>query len=273
MYRYHKYFNLFGGEKMKKKLLALLLATTMSLSLIACGGGKEETATEEAAVEEEAVEEAVEEETTVELSGDYTEEQAACVAEYEQMLADYNAMIDLARETPEIMADDELTGVLNELSASIDEITEMMADPANITDEFIAGLDPVMVSVYSTINRINNMAELLPILTIAGVGVDEEENTYWFAFNEEETVGAMVILSADQTQNLACSGAMTVAEDGTYTISNEEYEMSMLVEAVEDGLVLTMQDGTEVGMVGAEPKEVIDMMLAIEEGTENVNEQ
>ena len=194
------------------------------------------------------------------------------VEAYEQMLNDYNAAIDFANEVPEILEDQELVDKMNELSAAIEENTELMGDPANLTDEFLAKLEVAMTQTYTTINRLNALGELLPILTIAGVGADEEGNTYYFAFNEEETVGAMVILSADQTQNVACSGAMTVAEDGTYTISNDEYEMSMLIEVVEDGLILTMQDGTEVGMVGAEPRAVVDAMLAVQEVTENVIE-
>ena len=163
--------------------------------------------------------------------------------------------------------------MMNELTAVIEENTELMQDPANLTDDFLANLEVAMAKTYVTINRLNALGELLPILTSAGVGMDEAENTYYFAFNEDQTVGAMVILSADQTQNLACSGTMTVTEDGVYTISNDEYEMSMLVEVVEEGLVLTMQDGTMVAMVGAEPRAVVDAMLSIEEATTNVNEQ
>ena len=55
---------------MKKRLLAILMAVAMSMSLIACGGGEEEAATKEVAVEEETVEEeaVVEEEVTEDAS-------------------------------------------------------------------------------------------------------------------------------------------------------------------------------------------------------------
>lgn len=193
---------------------------------------------------------------------------------YEQMINDYNAAIDLANEVPELLEDEELVNAMNELTAGIDTITELMADPANMTDEFLANLETSMELTYVTINRVNSLAELLPILTIAGAGADEAENTYWFACSEDETVGVMVILSADQTQNVYCAGSMVINEDGTYTIYDEDgYTMTMAVEVVEDGLLLTMQDGTQVGMFAAAPKDVIDIMLAIEEGTENVNAQ
>ena len=261
---------------MKKRLLAILMATVMSMSLIACGGGEEEAVTNEAtveeAVEEEAVEEEVAEEEVTEATGDYTEEQMAYIESYNQMLDDYNAVIEYANGVPELLADEELVNVMNELATGIDDITVLLEDPANLTDEFIAKLEVAMDETYVTLNRIQSLAELLPILTIAGYGEDEEGNSYYFAFNEEETVGAMVILSADQTQNVYCAGDMVVSEDGTYTISDGEYEMSMLVEVIEEGLAITMQDGTVVGMVGAEPREVVDAMLAIEEATENINE-
>lgn len=259
---------------MKKRLLAILMAAAMSMSLIACGGGEEEAATKEVAVEEETVEEdaVVEEEVVEEATGGYTEEQMAYIEAYNQMLDDYNTVIDMANEVPQLLENQELVDVMNELAAGIEDMTELMSDPANLTDEFLAGVDVAMDQTYVTLNRLQALAELLPILTIAGVGADEEENTYYFAFNEEETVGAMVILSADQTQNVYCAGDMVVSEDGTYTISDGEYEMSMLVEVVEDGLAITMQDGTVVGMVGVEPMAVVDAMLSIQEATENVNE-
>lgn len=264
---------------MKKRVLAILMAAAMSMSLIACGGGEEEAATKEVAVEEETVEEdaveedaVVEEEVVEEATGDYTEEQMAYIEAYNQMLDDYNTVIDMANEVPQLLEKQELVDVMNELAAGIEDMTELMSDPANLTDEFLAGVDVAMDQTYATLNRLQTLAELLPILTIAGVGADEEENTYYFAFNEEETVGVMVILSADQTQNVYCAGDMVVSEDGTYTISDGEYEMSMLVEVVEDGLAITMQDGTVVGMVGAEPMAVVDAMLSIQEATENVNE-
>ena len=75
---------------MKKRLLAILMATAMSMSLIACGGGEEEAATKEVATEE-----AVEEEAAVEEVADveYTEEQQAFVDEYLQLCEDYDAAI------------------------------------------------------------------------------------------------------------------------------------------------------------------------------------
>ena len=75
---------------MKKKLLGLLMAVTMSMALIACGGGEEEATTKEVATEEAVVEEATEE--TEEMTDvEYTEEQQAFVDEYLQLCDDYDA--------------------------------------------------------------------------------------------------------------------------------------------------------------------------------------
>lgn len=61
-------------DKMKKRLLAVLMAATMSMALIACGGGEEAATTQEGtvevAVEEDAAEEAVVEEVTEEATAE-----------------------------------------------------------------------------------------------------------------------------------------------------------------------------------------------------------
>ena len=127
---------------MKKKLLALLMATTMSMALVACGGS-EEAATEEVAVEEtveeEATEEVVEEEAseeTVEMS----EEEAAMRAVFTSAIAG----ADEAENTYWFLFDDELTfGAFVILTADytqsvnvVGEITSRDEDGALvITDE------------------------------------------------------------------------------------------------------------------------------------------
>lgn len=258
---------------MKKRLLAILMATAMSMALIACGGGEEETVTKDAPTEDVAENDTEADTEEAEApAGDYTEEQVAALEAYQKMLDDYNAAVDAANAVPQITENQELVDVMNQAAATIDEITTLMDDAANLNDQFFTDLDVFVGQTYVLINRLQELSELLPILTIAGYGEDEAANQYYFAMNEEETVGAMVILSADQTQNVYCAGEMVVSEDGTYTISNGEYEMSMLVEVIEEGLAITMQDGTIVGMVGADPFDVVDAMLAIQEATENVNE-
>jgi ABC-type glycerol-3-phosphate transport system substrate-binding protein len=72
---------------MKKKLLSVLMAAVLSISLVACGG--EETTEAPAA------------ETTVE-AGDYTEEQIAFIEEYQKLIDDYNAAVDVFNANEEL---------------------------------------------------------------------------------------------------------------------------------------------------------------------------
>ena len=118
---------------MRKKLLALLVATTMSMALIACGGG-EDTATTEVAVEE------TEEEATVEETVEMSEEEAALRAAFTTAIAGS----DEADNTYWFLFDDELTfGAFVILSADytqsvnvVGEITSRDEDGALvITDE------------------------------------------------------------------------------------------------------------------------------------------
>ena len=181
---------------MKKKLLAILMATAMSMTVIACGGSGEEAA---APAQEETAEDVTVDEVE-EVSADYTKEQAALLDEFQQMVDNYNVAVDAANQVSQITEDEELVNIMNELTAEIDSMTELLADPANMTEEFMTGLRGAMEQTYATINRLNSLSELLPILTIAGVGVDEEENTYLFAFNEEETVGSPVFILITQSE-------------------------------------------------------------------------
>ena len=119
---------------MRKKLLALLVATAMSMALIACGGS-EEAATTEVATEEATVKEVAVEETT-----DMSEEEAALKAIFTGAIAG----ADEAENTYWFLFDDELTfGAFVILSADytqsvnvVGEITSRDEDGALvITDE------------------------------------------------------------------------------------------------------------------------------------------
>ena len=231
---------------MMKKLLVLLLSAMMVFSLVACG----------------------DEDTT----GGYTKEQQEYVDAYNKMLKDYQAAIDIANDTPALVNDKELTDSINEVTDDINTIAEAMEDPETFTDELMNQLDDVIDAAYVIANRIETYAELLPVFTIAGVGTDEDENTYWYACNEDETVGAMVIMTADQKQNVYCIGEMKVDKNDIYTIKDEEGNtMTMKMEVEGDIVYITMQNGAKVTMMGAKPSDVIEMMLTIDETTENIN--
>ena len=132
-----------GGEKMKKKLLALLMATTMSMALVACGGS-EEAATEEVAVEEAVEEEAASEEVAEEEASEETVEMSEEEAAMRAVFTGAIAGSDEAENTYWFLFDDELTfGAFVILTADytqsvnvVGEITSREEDGALvITDE------------------------------------------------------------------------------------------------------------------------------------------
>lgn len=267
---------------MKKKLLAILMATVMSMSLIACGGG-EESARGEATVEvEESAE--VEEEATEEVAGDYTEEQLAFVDEFNTMVDEYNAAIDKFNATPELSENQELVDIMNTLTEAINDVTEICNDPSLLTDENMELLRTTsFVETYKLIDEINayesgaesgevsDKDALASLFTMAGCGADEADNTYYFLCDDEITVAAFVILSADTTQSANVVGQVTDNGDGSLTVTGEGGEyITFMVEEVEDGLLLTLEDGTVVTLVPWDINEAIDFVLAIDEGTEIV---
>lgn len=263
---------------MKKKLLALLLAAAMSMSLMACGGSEEATT-------ETATETTVEE--TTEVEGDLTEEQAAFVEEFNTMVEEYNAAIDLAGTIPEITEDEELVAVLNEATASIDEAAEIISDPANLTPEIMESFRVAFADTYTLIDEINALAgtesgeemtgeeALRTLFTSALVGADEAENTYWFLFDDELTIGACVILSADYTQSVNVLGTVSADGDAMVITDDEtgDYVKFTVTEEGADYLVVQFEEGNEVTVINDSLDEVIEMVLAIDEMTEIVDER
>lgn len=243
---------------MKKKLVAILLATVVSMGLVACGGDQEVGTTVE---------------NSVEVNGDYTEEQQALVNEYLELAELYDAATTKIEETPELAADTELVKVADELANEIIEVAEILQDPANLTEEVMAGLRIAFDETYVFIEQVNVTADLLPILTVAGWGVDEANNSYYFACDESISTGAFVGLSADGTENVKCVGEIVESGDTALTINDADgYTTTFEVEQTETGLVLTLQNGTVVEMEAAQPKQVIEAIVTIVTSTQNVNQ-
>lgn len=136
-------------DKMKKRLLAVLMAATMSMALIACGGGEEAATTQEGtvevAVEEDAAEEAVVEEVTEEATEEATAEEEMSPEEIlKSVFTGAIVGADEEENTYWFLFDDELTyGAFVILSADyttsinvVGEITSRDEDGALvITDE------------------------------------------------------------------------------------------------------------------------------------------
>lgn len=267
---------------MKKKMLAVLLLVSLTLSLTACGGGEDTSAADEAVVATDVTDVTDDAGSTAE----YTEEQAQFAQEYIDMCAAYDEAVNLVNATPELLEDQELVTVMNDLTASIDSVDELFEDPANLTPEAMDELRTAFADVYSFIDEVNNLVgavssdgeanavdDLASVLTIAYGGADDAGNTYYFACDQDVTFGSYFILSADMTQNAYCVGNIVDNGDGTLTINDEEgYTTTFAVEEAEGGVILTLEDGTTVGMAAWEPSEIIEMMLTIEQQTQNVNQ-
>lgn len=261
---------------MKKKLAAILMTTVLSLSLAACGGSKDtaKTQSKEAGEENQNLEES-----------NFTEEQAQLAQEYLDMCEAYDEAVDLVNATPELLEVQELVDAMNELTTAIDEADECFADPELLTDEVMEGLRASFAETYKFIDEVTALAgnaenaevmdadALAEIFTIGYCGADEEENTYYFVCDDAVSVGGIVILSSDVTQNLNVVGDIVDNGDGSVTINDDTgYSITFFVEEDEEGdLILTLQDGTQVAMGAYDAKEVIDMMMTIDEETENIN--
>lgn len=267
---------------MKKKLLALFMAATMSMALIACGGDEKEAAATEAVTEEAATEEAAEETTDVE----YSEEQAAFVDEFNTMVDAYNVAVDAFNATPELTEDQELVDVLNEATTAIDEAAEIISDPANLTAEIMDSYRTAFADTYALIDAINEAVgtgdlageisgeeALRALFTTALAGADEAENTYWFLFNNDLTMGACVILSADYTQSVNVLGTVSADGDAMVITDDEtgDYVKFTVTEEGEDYLVVQFEEGNEVTIINEELDSVIETVLAIDETTEIMN--
>lgn len=266
---------------MKKRVLAILMATVMSLALVACGGGKEE-APAEAPVKSETAETPAKSEAEEEAA--YTDEQMALAEEFDAMVEAYNAAIEVLEANPELKEGQEDT--INELTAAIEEATEWFADPELLTTEVMDGLKAAILQTYDFIDQVNAAVSisgdpetteyakaLASTLTIAFGGVDEDDNTYYLVTDEEITVAAYVALSADMTQNVKCIGEVVENEDGSLTINDEDgYTATFTAEEVEGGMIMTLQNGVEVAMVPWDAAEIIELVLTIGANTENINE-
>ena len=119
-------------------------------------------------------------------------------------------------------------------------------------------------------------AALAEIFTLGFVGMDENENTYYFVCDEEIISAGLVILSADGTQNLMCIGDVVENSDGSLTLTDSEgaYQTTFTAAPMEDGiLTVTFDEVLVVEMVPYEAEEVINMMFTIEAGSQNIDER
>lgn len=110
-----------------KKLLVLMIALAMTLSLAACGGSN---AAPTAAPSTPAQVEEVE----------FTAEQQALAEDFMSMAEEYDAIADKVNASPELLENEELVTAMNELADEIIKADEYFASPETLTPEVMGAL-------------------------------------------------------------------------------------------------------------------------------------
>jgi hypothetical protein len=104
-----------------KKLLVLMVAFVMALSLAACGGESSSTSSQVEEVE-------------------FTAEQQALAQEFMDMTEMFNKIVDRVNASPELLSDEELITTMNELANEITAADEYFTNPETLTPEIMGGL-------------------------------------------------------------------------------------------------------------------------------------
>lgn len=124
-----------------KKLLVLMMALVMTLSLTACGGSK-------AAPE----------------ASSFTAEQQALAQEFTDMTETFNKTVDRVNESPELLSDEELITTMNELADEISAADEYFANPETLTPEIMKGLKAAIEATHKFIGVAETALETASIV-------------------------------------------------------------------------------------------------------------
>ena len=275
---------------MKKRVLAILMAAVISMSLIACGGKDDASTSGNDAAVEKDVNANEESDAADSVTGEFSEEQAALAQEYLELCEAFDAAADLVNNTPAILEQEEVVNTMNEVADALISLDECFGDPELLTEEVMVQVEDAIEKGYAFIDEVNlyveaesgaastetaewTVEEMASVLTIAWAGADEEENTYYFVCDEEVTFGMLVVLTADMTQNVNCVGEITENKDGSITINDETgYTSKIATTQVDGGLIATINDELEVAMVSYDAAEILELIFEIDTQTENINE-
>ncbi|HKM21476.1 MAG TPA: hypothetical protein VJZ01_05500 [Lachnospiraceae bacterium] len=110
-----------------KKLLVLMMALVMALSLAACGGGGSAPVAVSSAPAQAA-------------DGTFTAEQQALAQDFMSMAEEFDAIVDKVNASPELLKNEELVTAMNELADEIINADEYFANPKTLTPEVMGGL-------------------------------------------------------------------------------------------------------------------------------------
>ena len=110
-----------------KKLLLLIMALTMTLSLAACGGSDSAPATSPS--------------TSAQVENtEFTAEQQALAQDFMSMAEEFDAIADKVNASPELLENEELVTAMNDLSSEIIKADEYFASPETLTPEVMGAL-------------------------------------------------------------------------------------------------------------------------------------
>ncbi len=110
-----------------KKLLVLIMALAMTLSLAACGGSDSAPAASPSTPAQ------------VEKT-EFTAEQQALAQDFMSMAEEFDAIADKVNASPELLENEELVTAMNDLSSEIIKADEYFASPETLTPEIMGAL-------------------------------------------------------------------------------------------------------------------------------------
>ncbi|GLC79404.1 hypothetical protein [Lacrimispora brassicae] len=110
-----------------KRLLVLIMALAMTLSLAACGGSDSAPATSPS--------------TPAQVEKmEFTAEQQALAQDFMSMAEEFDAIADKVNASPELLENEELVTAMNDLSNEIIKADEYFASPETLTPEIMGAL-------------------------------------------------------------------------------------------------------------------------------------
>ncbi|MHC1694823.1 MAG: hypothetical protein AB9835_06065 [Eubacteriales bacterium] len=110
-----------------KKLLVLIIALAMTLSLGACGGNDSAPETSTSTPSQT-------------VNNEFTAEQQALAQDFMSMAEEFDAIADKVNASPELLANEELVTAMNDLSSDIIKADEYFASPEALTPEIMGAL-------------------------------------------------------------------------------------------------------------------------------------
>ena len=264
---------------MKKKLLTMMLACMLVVSLLAGCGSKEESAAAEPAqeAEEAPAPEAEEAEPAAETSSGLT---------FQDLQNNYATLVDLYNQVEElymndkIAQDDNIESLLSEAKGLIDQMGEATEEDFS-SEQDLQDMNDAMVTMAESLGKIVDgmtvtesgtegaeddiIAQLKSQLTLGYAGASEAGEELYLATDDNVDVGILGIINGGEATFLA--GSIT-EENGKLTITDNQSGDSLTFSIQEDTddegtpvLILNVtSNGTAGALYSVDASDVIDKM-------------